>query len=259
MPHSDAAHSSRFKSLNSKISVRSRIVAIAVIPVIGFLTNGIAFTAGETDVEVAFRSVKQAADARRRERGVQGRARGHADRDAGFRRGSEPGSDRGLRGRQRQASQSLDTIETSVGEDERYRHCRRSTAASAAVQDNFLTVKKEQEILGFTETEGIRGRLDRAGAAVETIIDQELTWVAEEDARKLMISLLTMRRYEAEYRLNQRTGDRWQFVDEIAHFNALFDSVDGAPEHARAADRPGSSLCRHVRPMGQRRREGRAP
>src|SRR5712675_1464247 len=49
-----------FKSLNSRVSVRSRIVAIAVIPVIGFLTNGIAFTAGETDVESAFRSVKQA-------------------------------------------------------------------------------------------------------------------------------------------------------------------------------------------------------
>src|SRR6202171_751129 len=48
------------KLLNSKISVRSRIVAIAVIPVIGFLTNGIAFTAGETDVESAFLSVKQA-------------------------------------------------------------------------------------------------------------------------------------------------------------------------------------------------------
>jgi methyl-accepting chemotaxis protein len=51
---------SSFKVLNSQISVRSRIIAIAVVPVIGFLANGIAFTAGETDVENAFESVKQA-------------------------------------------------------------------------------------------------------------------------------------------------------------------------------------------------------
>src|ERR1700736_296827 len=49
-----------FKSLNRKISVRSRIAAIAVIPVIGFLTNGIAFTTSETDVENAFLSVRHA-------------------------------------------------------------------------------------------------------------------------------------------------------------------------------------------------------
>ena len=39
-----------FKSLNSKVSVRGRIAAIAVIPVIGFLTNGVTFRAGETEV-----------------------------------------------------------------------------------------------------------------------------------------------------------------------------------------------------------------
>jgi hypothetical protein len=48
------------KFLNSKVSVRGRIVAIAVIPVIGFLSNGIAFTVGETDVDGAFFSVRQA-------------------------------------------------------------------------------------------------------------------------------------------------------------------------------------------------------
>ena len=53
--------------------------------------------------------------------------------------------------------------------------------------------------------------------------------MADEDARKLMISLLTMRRYEAEYRLTRAPAIRQQFFDEIVHFNALFDSVDGAP------------------------------
>src|ERR1700675_467495 len=41
-------------------SVRTRIVALAIIPVVGFLANGIAFTIGESEVSGAFDSVKQA-------------------------------------------------------------------------------------------------------------------------------------------------------------------------------------------------------
>jgi methyl-accepting chemotaxis protein len=217
-----------FKSLNSRISVRSRIVAIAVIPVIGFLTNGGAFTAGETDVEGAFLSVKNAtalADA------SEGFKAGLAAMRIGIRdfitdpnQDSIADFDAGIR----QASQSLDTIESSVNETGRVALSALNKSIAAA-RDNFLTVKKEQGELGFTETDGIRARLNRTGAAVESIIDRELTWVADEDAHKLMISLLTMRRHEAEYRLTRIAATRSQFFDEIAHFNALFDSVDGAP------------------------------
>jgi len=45
----------------SAISVRARIVALLLIPVGGFLANGIAFTSGEADVQVAFASVNRAA------------------------------------------------------------------------------------------------------------------------------------------------------------------------------------------------------
>jgi methyl-accepting chemotaxis protein len=218
-----------FKSLNSKISVRSRIVLIAVVPVIGFLTNGITFTTGETDVESAFRGARQATEL--------------ADASEGFKAGlaamriglrdfiANPDQDTiaAFDAGSSRASQSLRAIESAVSGDERFGLAALNKSIAAA-RDNFQTVKKEQENLGFTEAEGIRGRLNRAGATVEAIIDRELTWVAEEDARKLMISLLTMRRYEAEYRLTQAPAIRWQFLDEIAHFNTLFDSVDGAPE-----------------------------
>ncbi|HEY6258653.1 MAG TPA: HAMP domain-containing protein, partial [Xanthobacteraceae bacterium] len=222
-------HLFTFKSLNSRVSVRGRIVAIAVIPVLGFLANGIAFTAGETDVERALLSTQ--------------RATALADASEGFKAGlaamrigirdfiAEPGQDAisAFDAGSRQASESLGTIRQSESEAERF---GLSTLAQsiADAQANFLTVKQNQEKLGFSEAEGIRGRLNGAGAAVETIIHQDLTWVADEDARKLLISLLTMRRYEAEYRLTRAPALRWQFLDEVAHFSALFDSVDGAPE-----------------------------
>src|ERR1700730_16863105 len=50
-----------FQQLISRLSVRNRIAAIAVIPVVGFLANGLAFTSGETEVGSAFESVKSAA------------------------------------------------------------------------------------------------------------------------------------------------------------------------------------------------------
>jgi methyl-accepting chemotaxis protein len=217
-----------FKLLNSRVSVRSRIVAIAVIPVIGFLANGIAFKAGETDVESAFLSVKQAtalADA------SEGFKAGLAAMRIGLRdfvSATDQDSIAAFDAGSQQASQSLAAIESQESEADRSVLTTLNRSIAAA-RDNFLKLKSEQESLGFTETDGLRGRLDRAGAAIETIINKELTWVADTDAHKLMISLLTMRRYEAEYRLTRAPATRQQFFDEIAHFNALFDSVDGAP------------------------------
>src|SRR6202030_1934702 len=52
----------------SKLSVRARIIVLGVIPVIGFLANGIAFTVGDVEVGRAFDSVhrySQVADASR--------------------------------------------------------------------------------------------------------------------------------------------------------------------------------------------------
>src|SRR3984893_7646834 len=49
------------QGLIAKLSVRNRIAAIAVIPVVGFLANGLAFTSGEIEVGNAFESVKSAA------------------------------------------------------------------------------------------------------------------------------------------------------------------------------------------------------
>src|SRR5262249_286648 len=66
-------------------------------------------------------------------------------------------------------------------------------------------------------------------AAVEKIIHDDLTWVADSDSRKLLISLLTMRRDEIAYRLTHSRAFEKHFLDEIKNFNNLFDSVDGAP------------------------------
>jgi methyl-accepting chemotaxis protein len=46
----------------TSVSVRTRIIVLAVIPVLGFLINGIAFTAGESEVARAFQNAEHASD-----------------------------------------------------------------------------------------------------------------------------------------------------------------------------------------------------
>ena len=41
----------------ASVSVRTRIIGIALIPVVGFLANGISFTLGQSDVTSAFHDV----------------------------------------------------------------------------------------------------------------------------------------------------------------------------------------------------------
>jgi methyl-accepting chemotaxis protein len=217
------------RRLVSSVSVRARIAVIAAIPLLGFLVNDAAFTTGETRVEEAFQSVRRAAQVA--DASAQYKA-GLAAMRIGVRNfiaNPNPASVADVAAGNRQALDSLDMIASSLDESGSA-ELAGLTAKITGVASNFQQLTREQQALGFTDRDGIRARLADAGAAVETIINQQLTWVAEQDAGKLLASLLTMRRYEAEYRLSQSAAIRKQFFDEVARFNALFDSVDGAPE-----------------------------
>ena len=57
-----------------------------------------------------------------------------------------------------------------------------------------------------------------------------MTWLADAEAKKLMITLLTMRHHEAEYRLSPSELTRQQFLAGYKQFNDVFASIDGTPE-----------------------------
>src|SRR5437660_1794965 len=210
-----------------RVSVRARIVAIAVIPVIGFLANGIAFTSGETEVDGAFASALQAAalaDASRDFKVALTAMRMSASEFA-----AQPAYDLVNRygASHDSALKSLDTIDAATDPDERG-DIGTLRVKVETLKSSFSNLIRAQEELGFAESEGLHERLSRAGAAVERIINEDLTSVADADAKKLLISLLTLRRYEVQYRQNRIEFVRQRFADEVANFNRIFDSVDGA-------------------------------
>jgi len=89
---------------------------------------------------------------------------------------------------------------------------------------------REQTTLGYDDSSGLRKNLQMAGNAVERIINENMSWLAEADATRLMMALLSMRHFEADYRVNQSEVSRQQFLLAYKKFTDLFGGIVGTPE-----------------------------
>ena len=118
-----------------------------------------------------------------------------------------------------------------------------------ALHKNFNELVSAQKTLGFDDAAGLRGNLHIAGNAVERIINENMSWLAKDDATKLMMALLSMRHFEADYRVNQSEVSRQQFLASYKKFTDRSRQVDGTPEMKSALERAGEDLRRHVREM----------
>ena len=208
-------------------SVRTRIVALAMIPVVGFLANGIAYMVGETEVSGAFNSVKQAAalaDAGQEFKDALAAIR-ISTRDFATR----PGEDRiqSFEASYQRANKSLVAIEQTLPASER-QEILGLRLRLGAVKTNFDSLVKEQNILGFTDEVGLRHAIRDAALSVERIIHEDMSWMGENDSQKLMVALVTMRRYESEYRLNRTELDEQMFFTEFKRFNRVLNEIVGA-------------------------------
>ncbi len=176
---------------------------LGVIPVIGFLANGIAFVSGDAEVGNAFDSVHRntvVSDASRdlktgllmmRAATIEFVAHPSDAEVKDF----DDGQDMAIR--------SLDRIQSTLTSSEQ----DTITPLRITVRDlktSFGSLVNEQKSLGFTDTEGVTANLIAASDAIEKIIHDDLTWVAEDRQR--------------------------QAVDVAAHHAALRDRI---PAHAQ--------------------------
>jgi methyl-accepting chemotaxis protein len=223
----------RLSSLTSRLmaslSVRTRIVVLALIPVVGFLANGLTFMSGENDVSAAFDTAERAAtlaDSSREFKIAIGTMRiSVKDFVAKPETSQIEAFDQALAS----AFKSLDHIEHS-GTAVRTEVISGLRKQLAGLKANFDGLVDEQKTLGFTDEQGLRGKLSSAGIAVEQIINENLTWMDAADAQKLMMSLLSMRHYEAEFRLATSELSKAMFYRGYTTFTSLFDNIDGTSE-----------------------------
>jgi methyl-accepting chemotaxis protein len=211
----------------AKLSVRARIVAITLIPVAGFLANGVAYMAGERNVDRALDSVQRAsalADASREFKSaigtIQSSARGFAERP----RSSHLQM---LSDAQAVAAPQFAVIRRlGAGNDKTNLDAVGRTLAR--LQGNFEELRNEYARLGADASTGIQADLRQAAANVEAVIGLDMTWIEENSAHLLIESLLLMRRFEATYMLQFNIDDREAFRAEFNKFNKLLDGIVGA-------------------------------
>ncbi len=220
----------------SSLSVRARIIVLGVIPLIGFIANGIAFMAGDIEVGRAFDSVHRDAEIADASRELKNGLLSMRNATTEFVAHPSDTEVKNFGTAQGLAMRSLDRIAASLGDSDQ----DVITPLRITVRDlkaSFASLVGEQKSLGFDETQGTTAELIAASKTIETIIHDDLTWVADADSAKLLMSLLRMRRYEIEYRLTHSRTAEQNFLDEVKTFNNLFDSVDGAPAMKQKLDR----------------------
>ncbi len=237
------------------LSVRARIIALALIPVVGFLANGVAFTSGEADVATAFASFKRAAalsDASNDFKAALATMR-LTVRD--FASKPDQSLVSAFNESERLASDSLNTIEHSATEREK-KDIAGLRERLASVAKSFGNLVREQEALGFTEDDGIRRRLRDAGQIVSRFVNadatNEMAWLREGDAQKLLISLLNMRRYEADYRRQRKEFLGQLFANEFERFNKIVATVNAPAEMKDRLAREVKSYADSLKEWGAR-------
>ena len=210
------------------LSVRTRIIVLALIPVIGFLTNGITYVIGERDVATAFDTANKASR-------LAGASHNLKIAIATMRTivtdfTANPSNDlvNQFDAAQNDAFLSLGEIRKSslTMRDDLIETLR---SQLITLKTNFEKLVAEQYVLGFTADDGLRRRLLTSGNNVEKNIRDALVWLDENDARKLTLALTTMRYNEADYRLSYSDVSKALFFVHHDQFNQVFGSIDGSP------------------------------
>jgi methyl-accepting chemotaxis protein len=213
----------------SSLSVRTRIIVLALIPVAGFAANALTYVSGERDVSAAFNTVHHSgllADTSRDFKAALTNMRMSAK---DFAAAPSPEFISAFETALGYALTDLSTIEVSVNETQA-KDTAQLRDKVLGLKANFDQLVKTQQELGYTEAEGLRGQLRTAGNAVETIINENMSWLAEGDSNKLLMSLMLMRQHEAEYRSNPSELMRELFGKAYKDFTHTFDNIDGTPE-----------------------------
>ena len=219
----------RLSRLLAGISVRTRIVVLALIPVVGFLANGMTFVSNEREADAAMETVKRSgalADASRDFKSALANMRMSAK---DFTTAPSPELIRVFGDAQAQALTNLSTIELLV-DDSQTGNIVKLRRDVTGLKENFDALIKKQQALGYRDTEGLRGKLRLSGNTVESVINMNMSWLDANEAQKLLMTLSVMRQHEAEYRLIPTELMRQLFFQQYNKFAQIFDNIDGTDE-----------------------------
>jgi len=227
------------RKLVSRLSVRARILAITLIPVLGFLANGAAYVSGEHSVDRAVDDVKQAtslADASREFKTAVGTIQAAA---RSFALQPRPSYLQTLSDAQAAATARFATIRALDGSDAET-NLAAIERTLTRLKGNFGELQSEYQRLDGETDASSRLKLNQAAAAVEREIALDMQWPSDGSEHQLTEALSSMRRFEAAYMLGRNFDDRAGFNAAFGKFNKVLEGMsagDAVKEQLRHAAR----------------------
>jgi len=209
------------------LSVRARIALIALIPVVGFLVDAIAYRAGTNEVERAFASSRRAdvlVDASSEFKSaimvmfisaLKFAANPSETEVTAFKEAYQQGVNKIAvieQGFEYLAADRIQSLQTHLG----------------SIEQHFDELVVAQKRLNFAVTDGLRGRTRDASNAVQRLINDGLGALPEISRRELRSALIGMRRFESEYRLSQDEFLRQGFLAEYGRATETITALPGA-------------------------------
>jgi methyl-accepting chemotaxis protein len=211
------------------LSVRSRIMLIALIPLAGFVFNAVAYQTGVNAVARAFSSSRRAADVAEASSELKGAIAVMASSAQNFATRPSQTLIRTFNGAHAVAVNRLDSIVASLeGETAKAVVILGGELADAAT--SFGSLDREVARLGYSDRDGIRARLRDGGTKIENIINEDLGSVSDSSANRMLASLHQMRVYEAKFRFAHQSDMPPLFGAEHQVFDAIVGTIDAPPQ-----------------------------
>ena len=186
----------RLNRLLAGVSVRTRVILLAIIPVVGFLANGLTYFAGENDVANAFATASRSSALADASRDFKTSVSAMRIIVKDF--SASPNDNLVVSFEQAHglALRSLDIVAGSIDNN----HADSILNLRKDVMDlrsNFADMVREQKELGFDDTTGLRRNLLDAGRAVERFINETITGMADDtigipEADEILAPLLSV-------------------------------------------------------------------
>jgi methyl-accepting chemotaxis protein len=212
------------KRLMAKLSVRTRIIAITLIPVAAFLAIGAAYVAGMHDVDRAVDAVSQAtalADASREFKSAVARIKGAA---RSFAVQPQAAYLQALDDAQGSAMTQFADIQR-LGGNHQESNLAAIDRTLTRLKGNLGELRREYDRLGGETDAAIRPKLRQAAAGVEREIAIETSWPRDGSEHRLGEALSSMQRFEAAYMFDRNFDDREGFNAAWDRFNKIVDAM----------------------------------
>jgi methyl-accepting chemotaxis protein len=210
------------------LSVRTRIILLAVTPLVGFGIIGASFVTGERTVESAFESSKTAGATANASRDLKNALASLKTAAQEFALSSGKMKTEDIDKRYAEAANRLKTIEGSHEIDAKKIDVLNTKMTN--LQDMFEWVGRAQESLGAGEN-GLQNRLENNAAAMERVYNQGMLWIAPEARSNLLMLLLGMLHNDAKFRLDRHDIASMLFLENFDKFKQALEKAAPSPDY----------------------------